>query len=91
MYMYLYCVFLSFSFLYSSLSLSLQFVMSDLDVLPGYDEHYHHAHQRDPQLVMMTQGDHLNQIKHKRGGITSGGLGGVTGYMKPMSTRLATG
>ena len=57
--------------------------MSDLDVLPGYDEHYHHAHQRDPHPVPLTQGDHLNQIKHKRGG--------VTGYMKPMSTRLATG
>lgn len=83
----LYLLFLSFILL----SLSLQFVMSDLDVLPGYDEHYHHAHQRDLQPVMMTQGDHLNQIKHKRGGITSGGLGGVTGYMKPMSTRLVTG
>ena len=54
--------------------------MSDLDVLPGYDEHYHHAHQRD---LIMTQGDHLNQMKQKRGG--------VTGYMKPMSTRLAIG
>uniref|UniRef100_A0A1X7UM44 protein-tyrosine-phosphatase n=1 Tax=Amphimedon queenslandica TaxID=400682 RepID=A0A1X7UM44_AMPQE len=67
-----------------------KFVMSDIDVLPGYDDHTHH-HTHHHHHPAMTQGDHLNQIKHKRIAISSGGGGsttmGVTGHVKPMSTR----
>lgn len=66
--------------------------MSDIDVLPGYEDHtHHHAHHHHHHHPPMTQGDHLNQIKHKRVAISSGGGGstmGVTGHVKPISTRL---